>query len=163
VRRSVTLAARFHPEALIAVFGFLLHFTWEMLQMGYFRGMSDLDWQAATSTCARATFGDIGLMLVAYWVVALGETRGRGWLARPSLVDVACFTGLGLLITLVLEVLATRVWGRWHYMPAMPLLPGTSIGLLPLAQWVLLPPLVIWLTRGGLRKLGAAKDQTPKQ
>ena len=37
--------------------------------------------------------------------------------------------------------------GRWEYAEAMPRLPLLGTGLAPLLQWLLIPPLVIWLVR----------------
>ena len=42
----------------------------------------------------------------------------------------------------------------WSYLPAMPLLPGTGIGVAPLLQWVLLPLLTVWYVR---RQLSPAR------
>jgi hypothetical protein len=36
--------------------------------------------------------------------------------------------------------------GRWAYESTMPLVPGTAIGVVPLAQMTLLAPLSLWLT-----------------
>lgn len=59
------------------------------------------------------------------------------------------FIATGVAITTGIEWLATR--GHWvqsgHYLPAMPLVPGTGIGLAPLLQWVLLPLLTVWFVR----------------
>ena len=51
----------------------------------------------------------------------------------------------GSLIIAVIEWLAMRGhWMQgWNYLPAMPLLPGTGIGVAPLLQWVLLPLLTL--------------------
>jgi hypothetical protein len=47
-------------------------------------------------------------------------------------------------VTLVLEWLATEVLDRWSYSDAMPELPVLGTGLLPVLQWILLPPLIVW-------------------
>ena len=57
---------------------------------------------------------------------------------------MAGFVGLGILITIVFEFLAAKVWGRWSYSEMMPVIPLLKVGLLPLLQWVVLPPLAIW-------------------
>ena len=41
------------------------------------------------------------------------------------------------------------------YLPTMPLLPGTGIGVAPLLQWVLLPLLTVWFVR---RQLSPAQE-----
>ena len=54
-----------------------------------------------------------------------------------------------MAITAGIEWLATRGhWVQsWNYLPAMPLVPGTGIGLAPLLQWVLLPLMTVWFVR----------------
>jgi hypothetical protein len=43
--------------------------------------------------------------------------------------------------------------GRWGYTDTMPTLPLTPIGLVPLAQWLVLPPIILWLAQRQLRGL----------
>jgi len=47
----------------------------------------------------------------------------------------------------VLEGLATGSADRWQYAEVMPRLPILGTGLAPLGQWLVLPPIVLWLTR----------------
>ncbi len=65
----------------------------------------------------------------------------------PATVQVIGFLAVGLTITLILEWLATHIQRRWAYAPSMPLLPLLGIGVAPLLQWVVLPPLVAWFVR----------------
>lgn len=133
------------PEFNVAVFAFLLNFAWEMLQIRFFHGMAEaLHWDAV-AVCTQATIGDAGIALAAFWVVAWFWGRGRSWPLRPTAAQVAVFTVFGILVTIAFELLATQVWDRWSYSAAMPVIPLLEVGLLPLLQWTILPPLVIWL------------------
>ncbi len=49
---------------------------------------------------------------------------------------------LGLAAAVVIERLAIA-WGAWSYSGAMPVLPGLSVGLAPVAQWVVIPCLAL--------------------
>lgn len=40
---------------------------------------------------------------------------------------------------------ATVIAERWTYAEHMPVLPVLGTGLLPLMQWLILPPLIVWL------------------
>ncbi|HEU5170087.1 MAG TPA: hypothetical protein VFU46_06100 [Gemmatimonadales bacterium] len=60
-------------------------------------------------------------------------------------VPVALFFVVGLLLTIVLEVINVYVRQEWSYATSMPTLGG--IGLAPLLQRVALPPLTLWLAR----------------
>jgi hypothetical protein len=67
----------------------------------------------------------------------IAPTRGR----------VAGFVAVGLLITIVMERLATGLFARWAYADAMPVVPLLEVGLSPLLQWIVLPPLIVWFVR----------------
>ena len=139
------------PEAALAGFSFLLHFAWEILQAPFYEGMADARHADATAACLQATLGDVFIALTAFWCAAV-VVRRRDWLleAQPSAWLAYMATGLG--ITVVLERLATGPLARWAYAGTMPLL--ADVGLLPLAQWLLVPPVALWLARRHVR--GAA-------
>ncbi len=72
---------------------------------------------------------------------------GRCWPLQPTIRQVVGFVAAGLAITIGIEWLSTDVLGRWAYSDRMPVMPLLGTGLLPVAQWILLPPLVVWLVR----------------
>lgn len=131
------------PELNMAMFAFLLHFAWEILQSGFFHGMEAARHGDAVRVCTQATFGDVGITLVAFWVMAW-RGGGRHWPLRPRAGQIAGFTAAGLAVTIVLELLATQVWYRWSYSQALPIIPLLEVGLIPLMQWSVLPPLLVW-------------------
>jgi hypothetical protein len=135
------------PEANVAVFAFLLHYPWEFLQVPFFAGMASAPHWEATMFCTRATLGDVGIALTAFWAGA-GAARSRGWLARPLRgAPAAVFVGTGLALTVVFERLALGPLNRWSYSELMPVVPVLNVGLVPLVQWVVLPILLIWVVR----------------
>ena len=134
---------RWQPWAALALFAFLLNFTWELLQVPFYRGMEDAPHWEATLFCLRATGGDVLIAGSAYGAVALRS--GRLWLATPKLRRVTAFLAAGLLITVVLELVSVHALGRWAYADGVPVVLG--VGLPPLLQWTVLPPAFLWLTR----------------
>jgi hypothetical protein len=138
------------PELNIAIFAFLLSFPWEILQGPFFQGMMEARHEDGVRICTLATLGDVGLMLVNFWIVAW-VGGGRRWLLQPTVARVAGFTGLGLAATMLFEMLATQVWDRWRYSDLMPTIPILEVGLIPLLMWGVLPPLVVWFVRRQLR------------
>lgn len=137
----------------MASFGFLLNYPWEMLQTPFFVGMAEMPHWHAVRECSWAALGDVGLLVAAFWLAATVE-RNRGWMTHPRPRSVAVFMAAGLVATVALEWLATTQWDRWQYAERMPTLPGLGTGLAPVLQWLVLPPLLIWLVRRQL--LGAA-------
>ena len=137
-----------NPEFNLVVFALLLNFPWETLQAPLFVGMGEAPYSEAIRGCLRATLGDVVIMLLAYWIVSL-TIRNRRWVLAPRAAHLTGFIALGVLITAVIEWLATRGhWiGSWSYSAGMPVVPGVGIGLSPLLQWVIVPPLVVWFVR----------------
>lgn len=146
------------PELSLGGFGFLLNFPWEIIQSPLFEGMDSMPHWEAVKYCTRAAFGDAAIMLIAFCAVAAAG-RGRGWLMKPAPVPIAAFMLIGLLITIAIETLATsgRWLEGWTYSVRMPLLPGTNVALVPMLQWIVLPPLAVLLTRRQLRTRPASK------
>ncbi len=107
----------------------------------------------AVKYCTRGAFGDAAIMLVAFWLVAAATGRGRGWLAESGRVPVVAFVLVGVLITIVIETLATsgRWLEGWTCSVHMPIVPGTNTGLVPILQWIILPPMGVLLARPQLR------------
>ncbi len=133
-------------ELNVAIFAFLLNFVWEILQGGLYLGFNELSYKQGVNYCTQATFADTGIIVASFWLVAwLGG--GRNWPLRSGIAQIVGFTLLGLVTTIVLEILSTRVWDRWSYTKSMPVIPILDVGVTPFLQWVLLPPLTIWFVR----------------
>ncbi len=57
---------------------------------------------------------------------------------------VVTFLAIGLVITVVFELLATGPLNRWEYGELMPTI---GVGAAPVAQWVILPLLQLWFVK----------------
>jgi hypothetical protein len=138
------------PEVNVAIFAFLLNYPWEFLQVPFFEGMRAARHWDAVLFCSRATLGDASIAIVAFWTVA-AFTGTRQWIRKPAAPHVVGFAGAGVTMTIALEWLATEVLARWTYADAMPTLPFLGTGLLPILQWILLPPLIVGFVHRQLR------------
>jgi hypothetical protein len=134
----------------VVIFAFLLNFVWEFWQIPFFHGLSSAPHWETTKFCSLASAGDAVIALVSFWAVA-AVARTRVWVLQPSAVQVALFTMVGVVITVIGEWLATDMMGWWVYAERMPTLPLLGTGLLPLSQWIILPPLVVWFVQRQLR------------
>jgi hypothetical protein len=134
------------PELHISIFAFLLNFVWELLQMPLFAGFADFPYYQTILHCAKATFGDIVISLVAFAGACL-IARSRNWIILTKLSGVVAFLAIGLVITIVFELLATGPLNRWEYGELMPMVPVIGVGASPVAQWVILPLLQLWFVR----------------
>lgn len=134
------------PEFHIAIFAFLLHFIWELIQMPLFAGFGEIYYYDVILHCTKATSGDVVISLAAFWSASL-YARSRLWILDANRAALVIFLGMGMLITVVFEALATGPLERWQYAESMPVLPILGTGLAPVAQWVLLPLLQLWFVR----------------
>ncbi len=133
------------PEVHILVFAFLLNFVWEFLQTPFFQSLPQMPHWRAVKLCTLAAIGDAAIMFAAFWCVA-AAARTRRWILNPASHQLAGFVGLGLAVTVALEWAALST-GRWEYSGLMLVIPLVGIGLLPLLQWLFLPPLAVWFVQ----------------
>ena len=136
------------PEFNVALFAILLNYPWEFLQVPLFDRMPDAPHWEAIKSCTRATLGDAVIMLIAYGSIA-AVARDRRWFVAPRAGQVALFSSVGVSITIAIERMALGgLWmGGWAYASDMPIVPVIGVGLSPVLQWVVLPPLVVWFVR----------------
>lgn len=134
------------PLALVWITSLFLHLAWEMWQVRFYEGMATADHAAAIWVCTKATFGDANIAVTAYLAAAL-SVRSIDWVKTPSSKPLFFYLAAGLLITVLFEYLATEVLGRWEYNELMPTLPVLGTGLLPLAQWLVVPLVSLYATR----------------
>jgi len=138
------------PEIVVALFAFLLNLAWEFLQVPFFAGMASMPHWEGIRLCIQAAGGDTLIVLAAFWITSgLGGTRR--WIVRPSYRSGALFVGTAWLTAMLVELVCVHVLNRWAYAPGMPVVPWLGLGVLPAAQWVVLPPVVMGLASKQLR------------
>jgi len=134
------------PEFGIVVFSFLLNFVWEMLQVPTYAGVDTMPHWQGVKMCTAATLGDVGFTLAAFWVTSLAA-HSRYWFVRAHRRHIALYLAIGIALTVAFEYHYVNISKRWVYSELMPIVPLFDIGLGPLLQWLIVPPLVIWFTR----------------
>lgn len=134
------------PEFNVVIFGFLLSFPWEMLQVPFYANMMTAAHWPAVKFCTLATAGDAIIMLIAFWGVAFG-IQSRDWILTPTRLQVAAFLAIGLTLTVSIEHFATHATWGWRYSPLMPVVPLLGIALEPVLMWLIVPLLVLWFVR----------------
>lgn len=138
-------------EARLAAWGFLLNLGWEFAQTPLYadsgQGLGYLAW-----TRVHCTLGDVLILLGGFWLTALAFRDRRWFLGRRHRVAAVLFVATGLLYTAWSEWFNTSLRAAWAYGPEMPRLFG--LGLTPLLQWLLLPPILILLLQRRQRAAG---------
>ena len=155
------------PAFNIAIFALLLSLPWEFGQMWLYAGSAQMSHLQGIRICMTATAGDAVIMLIAFGVVALAA-GSPAWVRAPTFRQVAGFVAIGLVVTIAVEIIATRSNGvfSWRYTPTMPVTPVFGVGLVPLLMWLVVPLLVLWFVRrqiaGSNNVLTAAARPRPK-
>lgn len=135
-----------NPELNLFFVSFLVHFVWEMWQLPYYEGIAGISHVEAVRGCTQASLGDGLISVIAFWAAA-ALTGTRHWYLNLRPGAFLTYLAVGVAITILMEWLATGALERWHYDAAMPRLPLLGTGLLPVLQWLLLPPLTLALMR----------------
>ena len=122
-----------------------LNFLWEMVQAYAYSGMPPSSLEA-TLFCGRASLTDGLLVLGIFWGGVVVFSR-VDWAEGPGLPGYFFMLAAGLLISVVIELNAVYRVGKWGYRATMPLLPPWEVGVLPVLQMLLLPPVIFLLSR----------------
>ena len=93
----------------------------------------------------------VALIVAAGWIM-LGQ---RNWFEHPGIPGYLVMLVTGLVLAVLVEWVAVRILERWQYTDKMPTVSG--LGLVPIAQVLLLPPLIFRIVAvfgSGKRKKG---------
>ena len=126
---------------LISVFAVavLLNYLWELAQAPLYVGLESYN-ASVFWHCFVASLGDgvmVLLIVAAGWICF----RRWDWFQQPGLAGYVLMLTAGLLLAVSVEWVAVHILARWEYTEKMPTLPRLRIGLVPIAQMILLPPL----------------------
>jgi len=134
------------PELQLLMFSLPLQLLWEVAQFPLYNVWQEGDWSYILYGLAHCTLGDLLILLVIYWFVSL-LNHSRYWYRSNILANGFLFTLLGLGYTIYSEIMNVSIKGNWDYTELMPIVPVIEIGGMPFLQWVLVPPIVLWLMR----------------
>lgn len=125
--------------ALVYGISVALNYGWELAQSGLFTGESNAGniWLH----CFVASLGD-GIMVMLLFSIGWLAAGRRNWFVHPGLKGYAILAVAGVFMAVAVEWVAVQMLERWSYTPSMPLVPGIEVGLIPVLQMVLLPPLI---------------------
>jgi len=132
------------PEYLLLLISLPLQLLWEIAQFPLYTVWHEGDWGFILYGLVHCTLGDLMILLSVFWLVSI-LNRSRLWVFSPSMPNIVLFTVIGLAYTIFSEILNTRIKGTWGYTELMPIVPVIEIGGMPFLQWILIPPILIWL------------------
>lgn len=135
-----TSQRRFALRGIGAVFvvAVLVNYPWAMAQAVLYGPMGTL--LQGVWRCFVASLGD-GVLVLLIFVTGCVVFGRTSWTVAPRGRQYALTLAVGVAIAVVVEWRALCE-GRWSYRPEMPLLPGTQIGVVPILQMLVLPPII---------------------
>ena len=139
------------PEWLATIRAYLVamvvsNLAWELAQLPLYTIWRDKPITGNLLAALHCTLGDVALA-GAILTAALAVAGRPDWPRSGFGVASAMATAFGVAATIHLEWLNTRVWRSWSYSGLMPVIPWLDVGLSPLLQWIILPPLALVLAR----------------
>ncbi len=142
-RSALSLIARRYLPVLAA-----LNLAWEVAQLPFYTIWREASAGYIAFAVAHCTVGDV-LIGSAAFAIALIATRAGPLAEWPWLKIGVATTLIGVAYTVVSEWMNTSLRQGWQYSELMPTigLRGLVIGLSPVAQWLVLPPLALYLAR----------------
>lgn len=133
------IAALGRMLSTLFVVAVIFNYPWELAQAPLFAGSNNFN--AIWWHCFVAGLGD-GLLLLLMFGVGWFVSRSQDWFVRPGVRGYVLMFVSGLTIAIAVEWIAVHVLQRWSYVPAMPRLPVIDIGIVPIVQMLVLPPLI---------------------
>jgi hypothetical protein len=130
---------------------FALNLAWEAAHVRLYTLWQEADAAYVAFSVVHCTLGDV-LIGGAALLLALILSRERG-LPQWRWSRVGALTVLiGIAYTVFSEWMNITLLRSWAYTRSMPVLEigGFEVGLTPLAQWLVLPPLALYLGRAAL-------------
>lgn len=138
-----------HRIAAIFVIASLINYPWEIDQKSFFD--TDASLAEFALHCIIPSLGD-GLILLIIYFVGVIVFRNADWSDRPGIAGYGLMLVTGLVIAVAIEWNAVHILERWRYSSSMPRLPWLGVGLIPIFQMLVLPPIIFkgtawWLHR----------------
>ena len=128
------------------VFVVLANLAWEFAQMPLYTIWETSSRSEIVFAAMHCALGDviIATMALVLAVLLAGDAR---WPCVGHVRVAVLTTFAGVAYTVFSEWINLVVRASWAYAPAMPVLPLLGIGLSPLMQWLVIPPLGLWIAR----------------
>jgi len=88
----------------------------------------------------------VALSLGTFWLVSLA-CRTRKWFLRVNRLNFLSFIMVGIVWTSISEWVNVYILKSWDYNKIMPIIPWAKVGLTPVLQWIVIPPIVLFIIK----------------
>ena len=136
MREPIALRAR----RVLTIFGLAvgLNYVWELAQTPFYEGVA---LPGALWHCFIASLGDGVIVLVIFAAVA-SALHATDWYIRPTSGSYLITALTGFVLAVVVEWWGLHIAKRWQYSTLMPIIPMAEVGVVPVLQMLVLPPLI---------------------
>jgi amino acid transporter len=130
----------FGRAVLWSTLAFVLNLAWELAQVRLYTIWAEADGLSVAWALLHCSLGDVLIALAMFALSGMVLRRADWPASRP-------WTGSAIAVIGALAYTAWSEWynvyraGSWSYTASMPLIFG--IGLSPLLQWLILPPVLV--------------------
>ncbi|MEH6617536.1 MAG: hypothetical protein V7699_06830 [Porticoccus sp.] len=139
-----------HPwlSMLRRYLGFVVvtNLVWEVLHLPLYTLWNEGSLAEQAFAIVHCTGGDLLISLSAL-TIALILVGNSCWPRQGFHRVVIATSVIGVSYTVYSERLNTLVRESWAYSEWMPVIPVFEVGLSPIAQWLIIPPLAFWWSR----------------
>jgi hypothetical protein len=142
--------------ATIFVVAVAVNFLWELAQASLFSGRES--WGNIWWHCFVASLGD-GVILWLIYTIGWLVFKQPAWFINPGVSGYLVMLMSGFILAITIEWGAVHMLQRWEYGAGMPIVPVLNIGLVPLLQMLVLPPLIFYIV--GLWTSGRKRTALP--
>ena len=132
--------AKWQTQMSVFIVAVVVNYLWELAQAPFYVGLEDYN-AAVFWHCFVATLGD-GVMVLLIVAVGWSFFQRWDWFERPGVIGYFVMLTAGLVLAVLVEWVALYILGRWQYTVKMPTVSGLGIGVAPIAQMLVLPPLI---------------------
>jgi len=118
------------------------NYAWELAQLEFYAntgGLSAMWWH-----CFKSSIVDSILVLAIFGIGAL-IFKDRSWFQRVTIGKCLFIVVVGLTVGIGVEWIGLQLLRRWEYSPSMPMIPMVNVGVVPVLQMVILPPMIFWI------------------
>jgi hypothetical protein len=135
---------------LWSAFAFVLNLMWEIAHVRLYTIWMQADGPAISWAVLHCSLGDAVIALTMFALAGIALRR-VDWPASQPWTGSAIFVAGAVVFTAWSEWHNVYRVGGWGYTESMPTIFG--IGLSPLLQWLILPPLIVGAYRAATRAL----------
>ena len=121
-----------------------MNLVWEVAQLPLYTIWRTAEERDLVYAVLHCTAGDV-MILAAALLLALLLVGDGAWPGRSYARVAVAATTFGVGYAVLSEWLNVEILRNWAYAPTMLLLPPLGTGLTPFLQWLVVPPVALWL------------------